>query len=214
MYTENNNLEKNISKISVSKLLKIISKLEKDQNQYEKNINDIFSPSKNNCTLQITNITNESKFKEFVDSKHFDDSIKNTLLNTKIKRENIYKLKLILRDANNSMDMESNFAKHSKLTKLIEFYKNMLQNIENYQLRYSNLNKDSLEEYQALLTDDSRQVCCYKQVSNETKQEIIKELNYLNKELNDLNDTITTINHTKMVEIPSEILNEYNNITM
>lgn len=213
MYTENNNLEKNISKISVSKLLKIISKLEKDQNQYEKNINDIFSPSKNNCTLQITNITNESKFKEFVDSKHFDDSIKNTLLNTKTKRENIYKLKLILRDANNSMDMESNFAKHTKLTKLIEFYKNMLQNIENYQLRYSNLNKDSLEEYQSLLTDDNRQVCCYKQVSNETKQEIIKELNYLNKELNDLNDTITTINHTKMVEIPSEILNEYNNVT-
>ena len=213
MYTENDNLEKNISRISVSKLLKIISKLEKDQNQYEKNINDIFSPSKNNCTLQITNITNESKFKEFVDSKHFDDSIKNTLLNTKIKRENIYKLKLILRAVNNSMDMESNFAKHAKLTKLIEFYKNMLQNIENYQLRYSNLNKDSLEEYQALLTDDNRQVCCYKQVSNETKQEIIKELNYLNKELNDLNDTITTINHTKMVEIPSEILNEYNNVT-
>lgn len=213
MYNENDNLEKNISRISVSKLLKIISKLEKDQNQYEKNINDIFSPSKNNCTLQITNITNESKFKEFVDSKHFDDSIKNTLLNTKTKRENIYKLKLILRAVNNSMDMESNFAKHAKLTKLIEFYKNMLQNIENYQLRYSNLNKDSLEEYQALLTDDNRQVCCYKQVSNETKQEIIKELNYLNKELNDLNDTITTINHTKMVEIPSEILNEYNNVT-
>lgn len=213
MYTENNNLEKNISKISVSKLLKIISKLEKDQNQYEKNINDIFSPSKNNCTLQITNITNESKFKEFIDSKHFDDSIKNTLLNTKTKRENIYKLKLILRDANNSMDMESNFAKHAKLTKLIEFYKNMLQNIENYQLRYSNLNKDSLEEYQSLLNDDNRQICCYKQVSNETKQEIIKELNYLNKELNDLNDKITIINHTKMVEIPSEILNEYNNVT-
>lgn len=205
-----NNL-KNV-KVTVSKLLKIITKLEKDQTQLENSISKVFDPSSNNYYMYITSVTTKHKFMEFISSTEVDENIEKFADDIISKRNILFDLKMILRDANNSMNMEEKFAKHANLTKLIKTYKEISKYISMYENSYSDIDEE-FEEIISRLSEDTKQIIWYKHISENTKTEINSQLNKLNIQLNELNDEITRLNHSKMVEIPEYVIDLYNDIS-